>query len=82
MFLLGRLLRRKAGPTPSSVVDLRGHQEVEVHILARALLSLQGQVETLTQQHREIVGRLDEVEGKPNSTMGDSAARREVLAGR
>ena len=52
-----------------------GHPAVEVHILARALLSVQVQNAMLITQHREIIGRLDVLEGKANSTMGDSPDR-------
>lgn len=75
MSLLERLRRRKAGPTPSTVDDLLGHQVLEVHLLARAVLSLQTRVDMLTDERRVLVGRLDELEGKPNSTMGDTRER-------
>ena len=75
MFLLEKLRRRSAGPTPSRLDDLLGHPQVEVHILARAALSLQVQNAMLIEQHREIIGRLDELEGKPNSTVGQSRVR-------
>lgn len=75
MSWLGRLRRQKAGPIPSRVDDLLGHPAVEIHVLARAVLSLQVQNAMLIDQHRAIVGRLDVLEGKANSTMGDSRER-------
>jgi chaperonin cofactor prefoldin len=44
-------------------------------LLARHLDSTQTRLATLESQHRDIVGRLDTLEGKPNSTNGDPIER-------
>lgn len=80
---LARLRRRKAGATPwlinagelarfqpGMVIDGESlaaqHNEAE-----RVMRSLQARLASLEDEHRELVGAVDELRGRANSTSGD-----------
>lgn len=82
MRLLARLHRRQAGPTLSRIESGRLARFIPGHVLdaeslaaqhneaERVIRSLQARVAELEGSLRDIVGRVDMVEGKPNSTNG------------
>ena len=84
MRLLGRLLRRKAGPTPTRptrLIAIEVGDEIDVGSLVghhnevvRALQSAQRRLEILTDEQRRYAGRIDTLEGNRNTTMGDAWA--------
>ena len=58
-------------------IDLRDGISLELLVLhhnevVRALGAAQRRLDILTAQHRDLVGRTDELSGQPNSTMGDA----------
>lgn len=76
MYLLARLLRRKAGRTPYRLDELTGVDvDPVVRLLARNLVSVQRRLEIMEGEHRRLVGRIDEGLGLPNSTEGTARVR-------
>ena len=77
--MLGRLLHRKVGPTPTRLAAIDPRDGVNLGLLiahhnevVRALETAQNRLDILTGQQRESIGRIDELAGQPNSTMGDA----------
>lgn len=84
MHWLGRLLHRRAGQIPSRLLErlsaFTTGDPIGTEVLAeqhnqsvRAIQSLQRRMEIFETENRVTVGRIDTLEGLPNSTMGDAS---------
>lgn len=78
---LARLLRQKDGPTPSRPSGLRAFEPGELvdtdslvmahNEAVRHIEGLRVLVSSLVEERRFLISRIDHLEGKPSSTIGD-----------